>query len=76
MLGKKVLQIFNGLIRGIINNPMNANQKKNIVTIQGKQGELLAAAVMLSKHGLEVSVSKALMKPIVDQAFINPDFKK
>lgn len=55
---------------------MNANPKNNFVTIQGKHGELLAAAVMLSKHGLEVSVPKALMKPVADQAFINPDFKK
>ena len=54
---------------------MNANPKNNIVTIQGKNGELLAAAVMLSKHGLEVSVQKDLMKSFAEQAFINPDLK-
>jgi hypothetical protein len=72
----KVLQISNRSIKGMMNIPMNTNPKNNIVTIQGKNGELLAAAVMLSKHGIEVSVPKALMKPIADQAFINPDFNK
>ncbi|MCH6233583.1 hypothetical protein [Cognataquiflexum rubidum] len=55
---------------------MNTHPKKNLVAIQGKRGELLAAAVMLSIHGLEVSVPKASMKPIVEQALFHPDFKK
>jgi hypothetical protein len=60
----------------MMNKPMNAIPKNNLVTIQGNKGELLAAAVMPSKHGLEVSVPKAFMKATADQAFINPDFKK
>jgi hypothetical protein len=55
---------------------MNFNSKNKLVAINGKNGELLAAAVMLSKYGFEVSVPKTIMKPITDQALSNPDFKK
>jgi len=55
---------------------MNPNSKTNPIVINGKQGELLAAAVMLSKYGFEVSVPKTSLKPIADQALFHPDFKK
>lgn len=55
---------------------MNPNSKNNLIGINGKHGELLAAAVMLSIQGLEVSVPKTSMKPIAGQALFHPDFKK
>jgi hypothetical protein len=41
---------------------MGKGTKNNQVAIKGKCGELIAAAVMLSKYGLEVSIPESYMR--------------
>lgn len=40
---------------------MKALQKRQLVSINGKKGELMAAAVMLIKHGLSVIIRKNML---------------